>query len=121
LANARSPKKLVWDANTETDLAGYKVYWAQIDKVSGVWPDFTVIIPKLTNVEDVGKVLEFAIHLTISPVVGKGYCFSATAYDTLANESGFGEIACYTESADPIVKDEDPQMAIVQGHAIIYE
>jgi hypothetical protein len=117
---AGAPRKLVWDANTETDLAGYKVYWGQINKVGGEWPAFQDIILTLTNVIDVGNVTEFSIS-TLSPVEGNGYCFSVTAYDTSANESGFGEIACYTEVADPVVKDADPQLASPMNQEIIYE
>lgn len=64
-----------WDANSESDLAGYKVY---IGESSGNYSG---------NV-DVGNVLQFTWN---NLAVGKIYFFAVTAYDAAGNESDFSE------------------------------
>ena len=64
---------LEWDANTESDLAGYKIY---VGTESGVYASNT----------DVGDVLENEMQNLIP---GTTYFFVATAYDTSGNESGY--------------------------------
>lgn len=120
-AIAGSPRSLSWSANTESDLAGYKVYWGTATKTAGAWPSFQELLPSLTNVVDVGNVTEWPIHANISPVENQGYCFTVTAYDTGGNESAMGEIVCYTEVADPIVKDQDPQLQSVENQEITFD
>lgn len=61
-----------WNANTETDLAGYKV---QYGTATGVY----------TQTIDVGKVL---IYNTGALTEGKTYYFVVLAYDTSGNVSG---------------------------------
>ena len=73
---------LTWDANTEDDIAGYKIYQGE---ASG---DYSVI-------KDCG------IPVNLQCVMGdleemKNYFFAATAYDTSANESGFSNEVVYT-------------------------
>jgi chitinase len=64
---------LAWDPNSETDLAGYRVYYGTS---SGLYP----------NVTDVGNMTTATIsNLT----AGQTYYFSATAYDTQGRESGY--------------------------------
>ncbi len=72
---AQDTVTVAWDANSETDLAGYKIYY-------GFSPD------SLHVVIDVGNVTEYGIG-ELSPVV---YYFAATAYDTSGNESDFSNI-----------------------------
>jgi hypothetical protein len=67
-----SPKTLVWDANTETDLAGYKIYWGANE---GAFNDADSI--------DVGNVTEYDADTIPGPKV------AITAYDTSQNESEF--------------------------------
>ena len=64
--------KLEWDANTEGDLAGYKVYYGG---ESGSYSD-TV---------DVGNVTFF----TVTSLSEGLFFFAVTAYDTSGNESDF--------------------------------
>lgn len=65
-------KYLVWDANTETDLAGYRVYHHSIGD-----PNNTIML-------DVGNVIEYRW----GDLVGQeGNIFWVTAYDTSGNES----------------------------------
>jgi hypothetical protein len=64
---------LTWDANSESDLSGYRVYYGQ---QSRNYDDFV----------DVGNVTTFKIS-NLDP--GKKYYFAVTAYDFSTNESGF--------------------------------
>ncbi len=64
---------LTWDANTESDLAGYRVY---VGTVSGVYG------PPI----DVGNVTTYKVT-NLSE--GQTYFFGVKAYDTSGNESGF--------------------------------
>lgn len=64
--------ELTWSANTESDLAGYKLYSGTAAGQYG------------TPV-DVGK--STAYQMTITPSVGATYYFALTAYDTSGNES----------------------------------
>lgn len=64
--------ELSWAANTESDLAGYKVYQGTASGSYGA-------------PVDVGNVTSHTVSLT--PSVGTTYYFSVTAYDTSGNES----------------------------------
>lgn len=70
---------LAWDANKESSLAGYKIYWGT-DSGS------------LDNVVDVGNVTEYTV---VDLTDGQIYYFAATAYDTAGNESGYSDILQY--------------------------
>jgi len=90
---------LSWDAVTTnedgspaTDLAGYKVYYAQ---TSGAYTN--------TNMKDVGKVLTAVIATTIGNLKGN-WCFVVTAYDVVGNESDFSNEIC----SDFVVKKQKP-------------
>jgi hypothetical protein len=63
---------LAWDANSETDLAGYKVYYGTS---SGNYP----------NVINVGKVTTY----TVASLGPGTYFFAVTAYNSSNAESGF--------------------------------
>jgi len=64
--------KLAWDANTESDLAGYKVYFGLAPRVYSA----------PTNV---GKVTSY----TVSGLAPGTYYFAVTAYNTAGLESGY--------------------------------
>lgn len=64
---------LAWDANTETDLAGYKIY--QGSAAGGPY----------TLTQTLGTVTTATVTVTTD---GKFY-FVATAFDTAGNESGY--------------------------------
>lgn len=70
--------RLVWNANSETDLAGYKVYHGTASRTYG---------PEI----DVGNVTEWLIPTTLE---GE-YFFAVTAYDTSGNESDYSEEASH--------------------------
>jgi len=66
-------KTLTWDANTETDLAGYKIYYAPIG------------IETWTAV-NVGNVTQYS--RSALGILEDGHNYYVTAYDTSGNESG---------------------------------
>jgi fibronectin type 3 domain-containing protein len=70
----------VWSQNTESDLAGYKIY---IGSSSGNY----------NNVNDVGNQTSYA---TQNLVEGQTYYVAVTAYDLLNNESGYSAEVVYT-------------------------
>jgi len=67
--------KVTWNANTEDDLAGYKIYYGT---ASGVYGDPI----------DVGNVTNGIIPDVADKTV---YYVAVTAYDTSGNESGFSQ------------------------------
>ena len=66
---------VLWDPNTEPDLAGYKVYYGTSSR------SYSVVV-------DVGNVTSFRID---DLTEGVRYFFAVTAYDTAGNESDFSE------------------------------
>ena len=69
-----------WEANTEADLAGYKLHYGTSSN------NYSEII-------DVGNV---TFHTVSGLTAGLTYFFSLTAYDTSLNESGFSDELPYT-------------------------
>ena len=88
-----------WDANSEPDLAGYKIYRGC---APGVYD----------TVVDVGNVTQYTIT---GLALGQIYYFAATAYDTNNNESDFSNEILYAIILPPtngsIIWEEiiDPQ------------
>ncbi len=80
---------LTWDANSEEDLAGYKIYYgaSSIGYVSF----------------DAGNVTELELG-TLPLYENKVYWIAVTAYDTSANESEFSSLEYFTvdEEIDPL-------------------
>ena len=70
---------LAWDANSEPDLAGYKIHWGTQSRA-------------YTNIFDVGNVIQTDVDIPI------GSYIAATAYDTDGNESGYSDEIFYTEN-----------------------
>ncbi len=69
---------LSWDANTETDLAGYKVYWGTVSRTYGP----AVMIGKVTT-------------YTTPKLANGTWFFAVTAINTGGAESGFSnEVSC---------------------------
>ncbi len=71
---------LQWDANTETDLAGYKVYYGTVSH-------------NYSDSVDVGNVTSYMIA---GLVEGQTYYFAVTAYDNQNNESSYSNEISYT-------------------------
>ena len=66
---------LTWDANTETDLAGYKLYQANVDG-------------SYTFLQEIQAGTETAT-VTFNAVEGVEYGWVLTAFDLAGNESGY--------------------------------
>ena len=64
---------VTWDPNSEADLAGYKIYWGNSSRM-------------YHSAVDVGNVIVKQIE---GLTEGVRWYFTATAYDTAANESGY--------------------------------
>lgn len=98
--------RLAWDANSETNLAGYKIYQGE---ESGVY-DFVHDIPlDLPGFDPVNPEM---------PILGlledKTYYFAATAYDTDDNESGYSsEVSKFKSSGNPPAPATAGQIAFV--------
>lgn len=75
---------LSWNANTEPDLAGYKIYYGTAARI-GTDPKICTMCGYSTKVE-VGKITTYSINNLTN---GQTYYFSITAYDTSGNESAF--------------------------------
>jgi type IV pilus assembly protein PilY1 len=85
--------KLAWDPNTESDLAGYKVYYGTS---SGSYTDSV----------DVGDVTMYTIT---GLTEGQTYYIAVTAYNTLNQESGYsGEVSGVATEPSPPVTETPP-------------
>ena len=83
-ASVQSAETLQWDANTETDLAGYILYQGITEGSYG-------------NPIDVGNVTSYTVS-GLEP--GTTYYFAVTAHDTGGNESGpSNEVSVYIAAA----------------------
>ena len=89
-----------WEANTEADLDGYKIY-RTAHPVEGY--QLIDSVPKtVTFYEDTEVKLETR------------YCYRVTAFDALGNESKMSETACYTLMRKPILT-RPPNQAILDA------
>jgi len=75
---------LAWDANSESDLAGYRVHYGTSST------SYSVHI-------DVNKATSYTVA---GLTAGQTYYFAATAYDTSGNESGFSNMVSSTTVSD---------------------
>ena len=93
---------LTWNANTESDLAGYKLYQGTVSGQYG---------PPM----DVGNVLTTTRTLP-TLTVDQTYFFALTAYDKAGNESGKSiEVSKKIVGVPPVVTAVTTVMATVQG------
>ncbi len=73
-----------WNANTESDLSGYKIYYGTTSR-TGTDPKSCGMCGYATKI-DVGNVTSYTINNLTN---NQTYYFSTTAYDTTLNESVF--------------------------------
>ena len=79
--------RLVWDANTESDLAGYRVYWGEDSR-------------GYQEQADAGRNTNYTVR---SLAAGRRYFFTVTAYDASGRESTFSnEVAQWTPANDGV-------------------
>ena len=76
---ATTTVNLAWDANTETDLAGYKLYQS-----AGATGTKNVI-------QTLDKLITTA---TVTGLLDGNWCWVVTAYDGFGNESGYSNQVC---------------------------
>ena len=82
---------LAWDANTEPDLAGYRVYYGTASREYGI-----------DNSIDVGNTTTYRVD---SLLEGVTYYIAVTAYDTYGNESDFSD-EVYSDTGDDGMPDD---------------
>lgn len=90
---------LTWDANTDTNLAGYKLYYGSS---SGNY-QYSVDVANVTT------------YTLMNLPDGEIYYFAATAYDVYGNESSFSEEIAYAVNNQPPVADAGPDQSIASG------
>jgi hypothetical protein len=95
--------KIAWDANTESDLAGYKLFYGTTSR-------------SYLNSIDVGNTTEYTLTGLIE---GTTYYFAAKAYDTSDNESDYSQELVYTlptinSAPDTPAKPTGPASGFVQ-------
>lgn len=91
---------LTWNANTEADLAGYKVYRSTTSGVYG------------TPLATLGKVTTYTITLPAQSV-GTTYFMVVTAYDVAGNESGrSNEVSKFIAAAPTVTKPGIPILTV---------
>jgi Bacterial TSP3 repeat len=89
--------RLAWDANSEIDLAGYRIYYGT---VSGIFTGSVTVDKAFTT-------------CTITNLMaGQTYYFAATAFDASNIESGYSnEVSCYPSTdtdGDGSIDSQDP-------------
>ncbi len=85
---------VTWDANTESDLSGYKVYYGTS---SGNY--FDVI--------DVGNTTSFLIN---GLLIETTYFFAVTAFDFSGNESEFSDEVSFTIRGNQVTDNSPPSI-----------
>ena len=89
-------QSFAWDANTESDIAGYRIYYKNgargepYDGTGAVEDDSPVQIP-LASLSDPTNP-EYTLHGLSD---GETFYFVATAYDIFNNESDYSNVLCF--------------------------
>jgi len=76
---------LVWDANEEPNVEGYKIYYS-VDWPGPPYDGLHPFYPHSDSPVDVGDVTEYTLHDLEEGIV---YYFVVTAYDSEGHESGY--------------------------------
>jgi hypothetical protein len=88
MAGANGTVTLWWDANTEVDLAGYKVYWGRASRTYTNSPIPTVAVMTSPT-------------FTTSVLANGTWYFAVTAYNTAGMESGYSNEVSDTVAVAP--------------------
>ncbi len=99
---------LSWNPNSESDLAGYKVYHGKISKDNSTFVNYEFM-------DDVGNVTSYIVT---DLVEGEIYFFAATAYDFSGNESGYSNEVSYDV---PIIDVTKPVITILGDNPVTVE
>lgn len=109
---------LEWDANTEPDLAGYKLYYKiGSDTITNTAPyDGAGLIYNGTAIDspiDVGLLtpVNGKVRVTLENIqANQKYCFAVTAYDNESPslESNYGNFACRTTDGKYLISPATP-------------
>ena len=91
---------VTWNANSESDLAGYKVYYGTSPR-TGTDPKVCTLCGYATSV-NVGNVTSYVVGNLTS---GQTYYFSVTAYDTSGNESAFSAEVSKQVTTLPVISN----------------
>lgn len=108
---------LAWDANTEPDLAGYKIYFGFESRN----------YPNVVDMKDVDRTTSCpepydpfkagCCEVTLTGFEkGKTYYFAATAYDQESNESAFSEELVHTFEGDTTIQLNSPKGIRKEGN-----
>lgn len=102
---------LQWDANTEDDLAGYKVYYKNLSDTPGPIYDGTGALEGDSPI-DVGNVTTITLHgLPDGVTVDLRNRFAVTAYNIMGLESGYSNEVSVGVPKDPgnlVIKKSSP-------------
>ncbi len=106
---------LSWNANTEPDLAGYKIYYGTSPRTGTCPPG------GYTNNVNVGNVTSYTFNNLTN---GQTYYFSVTAYDTSNNESGcsseVSKVISATDTTPPIISSISASSITSSGTTIAW-
>ena len=80
-----APVTLAWNPNTESDLAGYRIYWGDASRSYTAHVD----VPAAANEQKQATI-------DITPEDGRTVYFAATAYDEAGNESDYSNEVTWT-------------------------
>ncbi len=108
-AFASGSATLTWNSNTESDLAGYKIYYGTASRGSITNPP-----SGYTNVIDLHNT---STSYTINNLADGTYYFAVTAYDTSNNESAYSAEVSKTinATAPPILSNGSPSGSLSAG------
>lgn len=90
-ASAFQPAEWEWTCNTETNLAGYKIYWGGL---TGTYINHVDTGPIAPDTD--GK----CVFTMVSPPAGENF-YAATAYDTDGFESDYSNEVVYRSKLTP--------------------